>query len=194
MVVDPWFTLPLLAAAAYSLARRQHFQRAFLLATAASGVYLALRIVVTHHLTKSVQAAYPETASVQVFPAPLSLTSLRYVATDGTSHAAGGVALGSPPREDARVSALPDGPLPASLRAVPTVREALSWARFPVVRLTREGDQHRVAIADLRYHLRGEPTLTFVIVVGDDGSVRQALLERGGSFGQLFARFRGAAL
>ncbi len=77
------------------------------------------------------------------------------------------------------------------MRAVPTVHEALAWARFPVIS-SAPGANGRTAvrIGDLRYHLRGEPTLAFVLELGPDLGVTEARLERGGSARELLQRWR----
>jgi len=81
---------------------------------------------------------------------------------------------------------LPTGPVSPALAAVPTVREALAWARFPVVRVgAASSSGQKIEVADLRYHLRGKPTLTFAITVARDGSVTDAHLERNAGLGQL---------
>ena len=101
------------------------------------------------------------------------------------------MAVGEAAVEAARHRALPTGAVANELRRVPTVREALSWARFPVVSAKLlDASGRRITIADLRYHLAGKPTLAFVIDVGPDGSVQNARLDRGGSAGELLRRFR----
>ncbi len=191
MVVDPFFTIPLVVAAGWALFRRVSWRRALLLGVAVSGIYLGLRISTAQHLMGVVRKAYPQAASVHVFPAPLAVARWRYVARFEGEYAAGSVALGSAPEEQARVSPLPTGPVPGVLAAVPTVREALAWARFPVVRVGPASiSGHRIEIADLRYHLHGEPTLTFVITIADNGTVADAHLDRGGSASELLRRWR----
>jgi inner membrane protein len=191
MVVDPLFTGPLLVAALWAACRRERFRRAMALGASASALYVALRIALSMHLTHEVARAYPRAASVHVFPELLSVARWRYVARFGAEYVAGTVALGETPNEAARHQALPTGPLAEELRSVPTVREALRWARFPVVSSSAlDGSARRVNIADLRYHLGGKPTLSFVIDVEPDGRVRSARLERGGSAAELLRRFR----
>jgi inner membrane protein len=180
MVVDPWFTLPLVAAAAWSLRRRRDFQRAFRLALLVCATYLLLRVGTSHYLERFVARAYPQAESVRVFPVALGVTRLRYVARLGPHYAAGEVSLAGT-SEQARVLALPDGPVPGALLANATVREALEWARFPVVSLTHQATSTQIRVADLRYHLSGHPTLTFVIDVTDEGRIAGARLDRGGS-------------
>ena len=93
--------------------------------------------------------------------------------------------------EKRRVEASPNGPLPESLARVPSVDEATRWARFPVVaHASTASGGARVEVADLRYHLRGEPTLRFVVELSSDGDVVAARMERGGSARELFERFR----
>jgi len=183
MVVDPWFTLPLAVGAIWAVVRRRgRWRRALFAGVGVAAVYLVGRIVLAQHLDGAVRSAYPTAASVDVFPAPLAVRSWRYVArTDDGAYAAGSIALGDAPREHARVTPLPTGPVPTRVAAVPTVDEALAWARFPVVRVEPHDGGHRVRVADLRYHVCGEPTLVFVIAVATDGAVREARLERGGS-------------
>ena len=191
MVVDPVFTGPLLGAALWAVFRRKQFRQAMGLAAAASALYVALRITSSMHLSHQVARAYPRAVSVHVFPELLSVARWRYVARFDADYAVGTVALGEAVVEAARHRALPTGPVADELRRVPTVREALSWARFPVVS-TRQLDAagRRITIADLRYHLAGQPTLSFVIDVGEDGRVQNARLDRGGSAGELLRRFR----
>lgn len=194
MVVDPFFTLPLAIAAGWGLWRRARWRRALLLGMAVSGIYLGLRIATAQHLAGVVRAAYPRATSVHVFPALLAVGRWRYVARFEGEYAAGSIALGSAPEEQARVPPLPTGPVPDALATVPTVREALAWARFPVVRVGAvDASGHRIEIADLRYHLRGEPTLAFVMTIAGDGTVADARLERGGSVGELLRRWRQGA-
>jgi inner membrane protein len=189
MVIDPVFTLPLAAAAVLAFRRRAHWRRIMLAGVAVSVAYVGARVGIALRLTADVRAVYPAAASVHVFPAPLAVWRWRYVARVDGDYAAGEVALGEEPVERARVPATPTGPMPAALAAVPTVREALLWARFPVVRVATEGSTERVDIADLRYHLRGEPTLKLVIVV-TAGTVTEARLDRGGSASDLWRRWR----
>jgi inner membrane protein len=192
MVLDPLFTAPLLVAAGWALWRRARWRRALAMGAALAALYLGLRVASAHHLTAVVRAGYPDALRVRVFPAPLGLARWRYVAVFPGEYAVGSVALGGPREQQARAPALPTGPLPADLAAVPTVREALAWARFPVVRVADAGPLgRRVEIADLRYHLRGQPTLKFVVTVTRDGTVTEARLDRGGTAGQLLRRFRG---
>lgn len=193
MVIDPFFTLPLAVGAGYALwLDRARWRNALMLGLAVSGIYLGLRIASGQYLVGVVRAAYPGAASVHVFPAPLAVAGWRYVARFDGEYVAGSIALGSPSEEEARVASTPAGPVPRSLAMAPTVREALAWARFPVVRVEQvDGGGHRIEIADLRYHLRGLPTLAFVITVAGDGVVTDARLERGGSIGELFRRWRG---
>jgi inner membrane protein len=197
MVVDPWFTAPLIAGAVWAALNRPRFRRALLLGGAVAAGYLVLRIAISHHLEGVVRARYPEPAVVRVFPAPLAVWRWRYVATVDGIHAAGDVTVGQAPQELARAPAarsegiadlLPD------LAAVPTVREALSWARFPVVSVAEAKDGARqVRVADLRYHLRGQATLAFEITVAEDGRVIDARLDRGGSARDLLRRWRAPA-
>lgn len=191
MVVDPMFTGPLLVAVLYVIFRREQFRRAMGFAGAASVFYIVLRIAISMHLTHQVATAYPRAASVHVFPELLSVTRWRYVARFDADYAVGTVALGAVAVEAARHRSLPTGPIADELRRVPTVREALGWARFPVVRTNvLHASVRRVTIADLRYHLAGKPTLSFVIDVGPDGRVQSARLDRGGSAGELLRRLR----
>lgn len=194
MVVDPLFTLPLLVGATWALLRRHQWRRALLGGAAASCLYLALRIVTAHHLDGVVRAAHPRAESVRVFPSPLSVLRWRYVVTEAGRYLAGEVALGRSPETQARVLATGEGGMPPDLAAVPTVREALAWARFPVVTVDPAGaGARRVRIADLRYHLRGRPTLAFEVTVSADGRVLAARLDRGGSARDLFRRWREPA-
>jgi inner membrane protein len=191
MVIDPWFTAPLALAATWSLFRRSQFRASMALGVGVAALYVLLRVGVSAELTRRVARAYPEASSVHVFPALLGITRWRYVARVGAVYAAGSVSLGVEPREAARHAAIPSGLFPERLRQAPTVREALEWARFPVVSVVPlDVASQRVRIADLRYHLNGAPTLTFVIDVDHTGMVRSARLDRGGSAVELLKRLR----
>jgi inner membrane protein len=193
MVLDPLVTLPLLIAAVWALARRQQFRRAMAIGASVAALYVAARVGLSAHLTSKVSAAYPGAHSVHVFPSLLGVAKWRYCARLGDEYAAGYVSLGAAPVEAARHQAWPSGPLATELREVATVSEALSWARFPVVRTqTLSAGTRRVTVADLRYHLGGKPTLTFVIDVEQSGRVKQARLDRGGDPAELLRRARGA--
>lgn len=194
MVIDPLVTVPLLVAAVWALVRRQQFRRAMAIGASTAALYVAARVVSSAHLTKRVSAAHPGASSVHVFPSLLGVTKWRYIARFGDEYAAGYVSLGSAPVEAARHRAWPSGPLAADLREVATVSEALSWARFPVVRSDPlSGGTRRVTVADLRYHLGGQPSLTFVIDVDPRGQVQNARLDRGGDPAELLRRARDGA-
>jgi inner membrane protein len=191
MVIDPFFTVPLVVAGVWAGFRRRDFTRAMALGTAVAAVYLALRIGLTASLTSTLEQAYPGADAVSAFPTPLSPSRLRYVARDGKDYALGSIALYGGITEFARRTRHPDGPLPSELLAVPTVREAMDWARFPVVRSVQlPHSVRRVQVSDLRYHLDGAPTLTFAIDVAPDGEVVAARLDRGGSARELLERWR----
>jgi inner membrane protein len=192
MVVDPLVTLPLLAGAVWAWRRRARWRRALLVGLACSAAYVGLRVVLQATLTSRVREAWPSAERVQVFPAWFSLTTWRYVAVLPSEYVAGSVSPGEPPREERRLPRPSVEALPSSVRAVPTVHEALAWARFPVIS-SAPGAQGRtvVRIGDLRYHLRGEPTLAFVLELAPDLSVVDARLERGGSARELMQRWRG---
>lgn len=157
--------------------------------SSSTGLYLGLRIAAAHPLAGVVRAAYPRATSVHVFPAPLAVVRWRCVARFEGEYAAGSIALGSAPEEQARVPPLPTGPVPHALATVPTVREALAWARFPVV---------RVGPADATGTASKSPisatTCTFVMSIAADGTVADAHLERGGSVGELLRRWRQSSV
>jgi inner membrane protein len=191
MVVDPVLTAPLLLAAVFAALRPQRWRRAMAAGAAVSALYLGLRVGLAAHLEAQVARAYPAAESVHVFPAPLSVTRLRYVAQGRTEYAAGSVALGREPREAARHGITAIGSLDARLRGVATVREALGWARFPLLSTAPlAGGTTRVRIADLRYHFDGSPTLSVVVEVDARGRARSAELDRGGTPQQLLERLR----
>jgi inner membrane protein len=212
MVVDPWFTLPLVAGALGALLRRSQFRRFLLWGGAVAASYLVLRVGLRERAAATVRAAYPELGSAFVFPDVLAVTRFRYVVGFGHGHAAGEVGAFAPavekvrdfetyrepPRELKRHAYsglfICDSPLCIAERAghtAPALREALGWARFPVVRLASlPGLGTRFKVADLRYYWDGKPTLTFVIDVDGEKNQLGARLERGGSPRELFERWR----
>ncbi|MCE9667676.1 metal-dependent hydrolase [Myxococcus stipitatus] len=191
VVVDPWVTLPLVAGAVAAWRWRSRWRAALVVGLACSSAYVGARVATWALLTRRVEAAHPQAEAVRVFPAPLSFGTWRYVARlPGEVLAAGDVTLAGAPREARRLHASLEA-LPEDLRDVPTVHEALAWARFPVVTVTPTDAGREVRIADLRYHLRGEPTLAFVIQVDAARAVTDARLERGGNASELLRRWRG---
>jgi inner membrane protein len=211
MVIDPWFTLPLLAGAVVAFLRRPFFRRSLLMGGGVALSYLALRIGLQAHAATNVRAAYREAGAVSVFPEVLGVTRFRYVVSVGDGHAAGEVGAFAPAVEKVRefetyrepprqfrrhlISGIYicDSPLCIARRAgssVPALREALSWARFPVVRtksLPNFGT--RFEVTDLRYYWDGQPTLTFVIDVDRQNKQLAARLDRGGTARALFERW-----
>jgi inner membrane protein len=193
MVVDPLFTLPLLLGAVWGIRKRTLIRRAVLTGAAVSCLYLGARIAIRADLASRVRAAYPHAETAQVFPSWLGPAHWRYVAVFADRYAVGRIVAFGAPEEQAshpRTSSDSSSPL-ASSNA--TVREALSWARFPVIEARpRVPSGVQLTIADLRYHLNGAPTLSFRIELDDQARVVSATLDRGGSARSLWQRFRSA--
>lgn len=196
MVVDPLFTLPLLVGALWGIRRRALIRRALLTGAAIACVYLAARIAIRAAMTARVVASYESAQAVQVFPSWLGPTRWRYVAVVGDRYAVGRVnAFEAPVEQATHPGAASNGMsrLSPTASANDTVREALAWARFPLVtEAPRTPSGARVSVADLRYHLDGQPTLSFQIELDERGEVVAATLDRGGSARSLFERFRGS--
>jgi inner membrane protein len=191
MVIDPIFTAPLLIGAIWALVNPQQLRRAMAVAVSVAALYLMARVGLSVQLTHQVAAAYPRARSVHVFPTLLGVTRWRFVARFEHEYAIGSVRFAARLTETGRHQALPTGPIAADLQHAPTVREALSWARFPVVYSEAlDASTRRVSVADLRYHLGGKPTLRFVIDVDNAGTVRKAELDRGGAPAELLRRAR----
>ncbi len=185
MVIDPWFTGPLLAGAILVVARRRgSWRRAMLAAAAVSVLYLGFRVTSHQLLGARLHASHPAATRIDVFPALLSPHRWRFVAVEEDELIAGTVALGSDAVEQSRTPRGTEAALIGPLRADKTVVEAMAWARFPIVSVTSD----TVRIADLRYHLGGAPTLTFVLAREGDRVV-SAKLDRGGSFRELLRRW-----
>ncbi len=193
MVVDPLFTLPLLVGALWGIRQRTVIRRAVLTGAAVSCLYLAARVAIRADLTARVQASYPKAEAVQVFPSWLGPLHWRYVAVTSDRYAVGSINAFAAPREQAVHRRAPPDALSPLARSSGTVREALAWARFPVLEEhPRAPSGVELSIADLRYHLNGAPTLSFHIELDDRGQVVSATLDRGGSARSLLQRFRGA--
>jgi inner membrane protein len=168
-------------------------RRALLIGAAVSCVYLVARVAIRAELSARVQAEYPNAETVQVFPSWLGPTHWRYVAVFADRFAAGNVGLFAAPRERATHPRVPESVPSAFARTNATVREALAWARFPIVNeRPRAPSGVELTIADLRYHLNGVPTLSFRIELDDRARVVTAALDRGGSARSLFERFRSS--
>lgn len=190
-VIDPFVTLPLLAGAIWAIIRRQHWRKAVLVGFAVSSLYLGFRTGTRALLLDRVETNYPQASQVEVFPALLSATSWRYVASLPEGYAAGTVSLFGSPKEQKLHAPSPD--LPLKIAKIPTVGEALAWARLPLVSyIDNEDDKTEVHIADLRYHLGGEPTLSIVVDIDAQGEVKAARLDRGGNAKELAKRWREA--
>lgn len=188
-VIDPLFTLPLLLGAVAALLRRSRWRQALLVGLACSTAYMGVRVGSRAILHQRVAAIYPSAERVEVFPALLSAWSWRYVAVLPEGNAAGLVPLFGAPIEQ-RLHPFSQ-PVPEGLRREATVDEALRWARIPVVSWAPiEGGGSEVRVADLRYHIGGDPTLTFVIRLDATGEVVHAELDRGGTARELLERYR----
>lgn len=191
MVVDPFVTLPLLGFTLWAWRRPNRWRRLLLTGLACVVAYVGARAAIRPALAARVARQYPQAVQVVVFPEWLGSARWRYVAELPGEYAAGAVALTGAPAEYRRVTTPPPGALHPAALAVPTVREAMEWARFPVLsQAAAPGGGLTVRIADLRYHLRGEPTLTCHIELGPEMTVREARLERGGSARDLWRRWR----
>jgi inner membrane protein len=193
MVVDPLFTLPLLIGALWGIRQRRLLRRAVLTGAATSCLYLVARIAISVDMTARVEAAYPSAEAVHVFPSWLGPTEWRYVAVVNDHFAVGRVSSFGDPKEQALHRRVLSGALSPLAHTSDTVREALAWARFPLVtEQPRQPSGTRLSIADLRYHLNGAPTLSFHIELDDRARVISATLDRGGTVRALFERFRSA--
>lgn len=191
LVVDPLVTLPLMAGAIWALRRRAQFRRWVLAGAALASIYVVARVAVRAHLLDRVTHAYPDATRVEVFPAWFQLFQWRYVVEGASGYHAGEVRVGAAPAEQAHFPR-EDEDLSSSLRANPTVREALAWARLPLIEWEGPRDGARtLRIADLRYHLNGRPTLAFEFTVSEADQVSDARLVRGGSARELFQRWWG---
>jgi len=190
-VVDPFFTLPLIVAAGWALARRRQWRSALIVGLAISSAYLGFRTVSRAALLDRIERSYPEAGRVEVFPALLSASLWRYVAVLPEGYAAGAVPIFGDIREQRRIPF--SQPLPEELIDNSTVDEALAWARLPLISVQEsERGSQTVEIADLRYHLGGAPTLSIVIEVDADGRTIDARLERGGSTAEILERWRSS--
>lgn len=188
-VVDPFVTLPLLAGAVWAIVKRNRWRKAVLVGFAVASLYLGFRTVSRAVLLDRVGGHYPQASRVEVFPALLSATGWRYVAALPNGYAAGTVSILGSPKEQKHHP--PSADIPLRLASIPTVGEALAWARLPLVTtVANENGDAEVHVADLRYHLGGEPTLSIVVDIAADGSVNAARLDRGGSAKELAKRWR----
>jgi inner membrane protein len=193
MVLDPLFTLPLLLGALWGIRKRTLSRRALLTGAAVSFLYLGARIAIRADLASRVRAQYPHAHAAQVFPSWLGPAHWRYVAVFPDRYAVGRIrAFGAPEEQGSHRRGLAAG-ASALTSANPTVREALAWARFPLVEeRPRLPSGVELTIADLRYHLNGAPTLSFRIELDDQARVVSATLDRGGSARSLWQRFRSS--
>jgi inner membrane protein len=181
----------LLLGALWGIRKRTLIRRALLTGAAVALLYLAARIGIRADLASRVRAAYPNAETAQVFPSWLGPTHWRYVAVFPDRYSVGRIdAFGAPEEQASHRRSLGSAGR-ALTSSNPTVREALAWARFPVVEeRPRVPSGVALTIADLRYHLNGAPTLAFRIELDDQARVVSAALDRGGSARSLWQRFR----
>jgi inner membrane protein len=180
MVVDPLVTVPLALGALWGWRRRPDWRRPVRIGAAIAAGYVAARVGTRELLRAELQARHPTASTLEVFPSALNPVRWRFVVEEeGTWLAGSMLPWAEPTVEKRHPRAVPA--LPPALAQNATVREAMAWARLPVVTLDAPKDEpglYDVRIADLRYHWRGEPTLTFAIRVGEDGLTRHSELER----------------
>ena len=190
LVVDPLVTVPMLIGAVVALVRRRWWRRAILVGALVSSAYVAARVALRAHLIHVVSARYPGAVRVEVFPMPIHPRPWRYaVEVDGQYHVGRVRPFDRPQEQAVHDARMP--PLPAVVRDNATVREALAWARLPqVTHEVRDGGEHTVRIADLRYHFGGQPTLAFHFELGADGALQRSEFDRGGSPRELMQRLR----
>jgi len=192
MVVDPLFTVPLAAGAVLAWRRRLAWHRPLLVGAAVAASYLGLRITTQQVLSARVAAEYPVAERVQVFPSVLDPLTWRYVAVLRGAHALGAVRAFGAVTEQGRLPRPTDADVTRLRTVAPTLEETLAWARFPAVtEVARVDGTLSVEVSDLRYHLRGEPSLRFVVELDRSGRVTRAELERGGSVKDVFGKLRG---
>jgi inner membrane protein len=176
-VIDPLVTVPLLIGAVWGWRRRAQWRTAMLVAASVAALYVGARIGARALVKNSLEREHPEALQVEVFPAPTNPLRWRYVVVTETELVTGSRVPGGEARVEARHRrAVPT--LPEVVAANETVREALEWARLPLLTYEPRGPEHLVRVADLRYHWGGAPTLTFVILLDAQGSVRESVLER----------------
>ncbi len=189
MVVDPLFTAPLLLAAIAALIWRAKWRPVVLAGLLISTTYLGARVAVKTHLESEVRSQHPDAQHIAVFPDWFGLTEWRYVATHPDRYEAGTVRLGEAPR--LRATHARASPLPDHFMQVPTVGEAVSWARFPLVNHTAStSGGAEIRVSDLRYHLKGEPTLSMEIELDQALEVKKAELVRPADPRKLLDRWR----
>jgi inner membrane protein len=191
MVVDPFVTVPLLIAAVVAWRRRPQWQRPLRVGLVVVLAYLGVRIATQGALHAVVSARYPTAEKVAVFPSWIGPWRWRFVAVSADVYRVGTVtAVGALSEENAVVRTVLAARDPAL--SVPTVQEAIAWARFPSLEVVPLTDgARRVRVSDLRYHVGGRPTLAFEIDVAPDLTVREARLDRGGSAQELLRRWQG---
>lgn len=202
LVVDPLVTVPLLAGAVVAGVMavrgtvRWDARAAILIGAAISVAYITARVVTRAQLLERVARAHPDATRVEVFPLPFDPITWRYaVEADARYHV--GIVRPFGAIKEQRVHDATRPPLPPGALEDPTVREALAWARLPLVTVTEhdgedggEAQGHTLRIADLRYHFGGEPTLAFHFELGPGGALREVRFERGGSARELMRRLR----
>lgn len=178
MVVDPLVTVPLAVGALWALRRRDRWRQAVLVGAAVATGYVALRVGARALAVRSVERHFAAADRIEVFPAALNPLRWRFVVAEPTEWIAGSLLPWDAPHVDARhPRARPE--LPEVVRRNETVREALAWARMPLVTYSAGGEiEHLVRVADLRYHWDGTPTLTFHLELDADGAVTESRLDR----------------
>jgi len=186
MVVDPFVTVPLLVAAVLGWRFRPRWRQTVRWGLLWVVAYIAGRVVTQQVLRRELGRHYVQATQVAVFPSWLGPWRWRFVAVHADEYVLGSMTAAGRVSEENRVPKTPS--TVAWVANVPTVREALAWARYPQIQWDEASG--KVRISDLRYHLKGQPTLAFDIELTPGGEVKSARLHRGGTASELLRRYR----
>lgn len=181
-IIDPFLTLPLLAALVAGYAWRS---RSALIGRVALGIvagYLGLMAVnhlaAVSTLDRIARAQGIVPRRVEALPEPFTPFRWRGFVEDGDTYWQGIVAL---ERGEANLVAISKGPRNgpvARAEEVEAVKTFLWFARFPVVTLREEGLRQVVEYQDLRFahSFRRRPAFLLRVILGPGGVVEQVLL------------------
>lgn len=181
-IIDPFFTLPLLAALVAGYAWRF---RSALIGRVALGLiagYLGLmavnHVAAVSALDGIARAQGISPRRVEALPEPFTPFLWRGFVEDGDTYWQGIVALG---RGEANLVAISKGPRNgpvARAEEVEAVKTFLWFARFPVVTVREEGPRQVVEYQDLRFahSFRRRPAFLLRVILGPGGVVEQVLL------------------
>jgi inner membrane protein len=161
-IIDVWLWALLGLTIAWSRMRekqrRANWQRPVQRALVAAFAYICLNLGLSERATADVRARHPKAEAIFASPQPVKSWQRRMSwRNDEAVHRAPWRIGGGLRAESGPIAANMDDPIVRrAIREDPNLRRFLYWSVMPVARVTRDGCQATVEVADARYSLPGE--------------------------------------